>query len=78
MGIVVMNMFTVQILQMLQRCGKIELQEMKNRLKLTRRMVFYYQKQLNNFLQTSELGTTVFRDDVLYLESPRIQDIQDE
>lgn len=77
MGIVVMNMFTVQILQMLQRCGKIELQEMQNRLKLTRRMVFYYQKQLNDFLQTSELGTTVFRDDVLYLESPRIQDIPD-
>ncbi len=70
-----MNMFTVQLLQMLQKYGKIGLQEIQERLKLTRRMVFYYQKQLNDFLQTSELGTTVFRDDVLYLESSQIQNI---
>ena len=32
-------MFTVQILQMLQKCGKISLQEIQEQLKLTQRIV---------------------------------------
>lgn len=70
-----MNMFTVQILQMLIKNGKVEIQEVLKQLNLTRRMALYYQKQLNDFLLAMELGQTEIREEILYLETTDVQKI---
>lgn len=64
-----MNMFTVQILQILLNSTVVEVTEILDRLNLTRRMLIYYQKQLNNILQEEKLGEVRLQDDKLYLES---------
>lgn len=62
-----MNMFTVQILQILLNSIKVEVAEMLERLGLTRRMLIYYQKQLNDFLREENLGEVRLQDETLHL-----------
>ncbi len=64
-----MNMFTVQILQILLKSGNVRLQTLTDSLGLTRRMVLYYQKQLNDFLSKENLGSTFLQDDALFLSA---------
>ena len=70
-----MNMFTVQILQILLKSGNVRLQTLTDSLGLTRRMVLYYQKQLNDFLSKENLGSTFLQDDALFLASSDMQKI---
>lgn len=65
-----MNMFTVQILQMLLHDGQAELSDILCRLAVTRRMFLYYQKQLNDFLEASGLPGTLLAEERLYLKGP--------
>ncbi len=64
-----MNMFTVQLLQMLLKDGKTTIPEIIEQLHITRRMALYYQKQLNHFLKSSGLGETELRDECIYLQT---------
>lgn len=72
-----MNMFAVQMLQMLLNNGKTDLQDVLKQLGLTKRMVLYYQKRLNDFLRAAGMGETQIRDEVLYLENADLQAVRD-
>lgn len=74
-AVILMNMFTVQILQILLKSGNVRLQTLTDSLGLTRRMVLYYQKQLNDFLSKENLGSTFLQDDALFLASSDMQKI---
>lgn len=70
-----MNMFTVQILQILLKSGSVRLQTLMDQSGTHRRMVLYYQKQLNDYLQKKILAARFFQDDALFLASSDMQKI---
>lgn len=71
-----MNTFVMRMLQMLLSNGKTDLQDIIKQLGLTKRMVLYYQKRLNDFLQSAGMGETQLKDEVLYLENCELQAVK--
>ena len=71
-----MNTFVIRMLQMLLSNGKTDLQDIIKQLGLTKRMVLYYQKRLNDFLQSAGMGETQLKDEVLYLENCELQAVK--
>lgn len=71
-----MNTFVIRMLQMLLGNGRTDLQDIIKQLGLTKRMVLYYQKRLNDFLRAAGMGETQLRDEVLYLENCEPQTVK--
>lgn len=70
-------MYTVQLLQMLLSSTGVEIAEVLERLRITRRMLVYYQKQLNDVLREESLGEVRLRDEKLHLESSDLVKLQE-